>query len=256
MNTELFINNLSEESIPKFRCEISMFQKQVFLFDLTKMDFFMHGNRHIYAGRVEADYYFIKPMYRYKLKSYLGIINEMLSSVSSKYNLPPMSFEFNDLIYIRTNELINNFCIFFFHPYDYNHDLAKTPYSITLHCDTKPNSFVDLYFDRDFSITGGRIVYWIETKCFLFDISPYYNDTLQIVSAYLHEGNEETRYFDISYERYLKRKAEYEWICANIPRLAPKSLNGYTRMKRSQSANYLKLKDYAAHRGMILDDDL
>ncbi len=256
MSTTVFIDDLSGKTIPKFRSEISLFQNQVHLFDLTKMDFITHGNRKIYAGRVEADYYFIKPMYRYKLKNYISILNEMLNSVSTQYNLPSMSFDFDDLKYIKDNELINDFCIFFFHPYDYNHNLDKTPYSITLHFKSKPISFVDLYFDKDFSIVGGKTVYWIKNKCFLFNISPHYNNTLQIVSAYLYEGNEETRYFDISYERYLKRRAEYEWICTNIPRMAPKSLNGYTRMKRSQSANYLKIKDYAAHRGMILDDDL
>lgn len=76
---------------------------------------------------------------------------------------------------------------------------------------------------------------------------------------YMQKKQEELMYLNEEREKcikYSQRRSEYEWICANIPRLAPKSLSGYTRMKRSQSANYLKLKDYAAHRGMILDDDL
>ena len=45
--------------------------------------------------------------------------------------------------------------------------------------------------------------------------------------------------------KYLRRASEYDWICRYLPNMAPKSLGGYTRMKRSNSRNYLKIKEAA-----------
>lgn len=42
---------------------------------------------------------------------------------------------------------------------------------------------------------------------------------------------------------------EYDWLRENLPDLAPKSSGGYTRMKRSNSANFQKLKAAAAEKG-------
>lgn len=36
-------------------------------------------------------------------------------------------------------------------------------------------------------------------------------------------------------------QTEYDWITANLPEIAPKSLSGYKRMKGSNSANYQKI---------------
>lgn len=42
-----------------------------------------------------------------------------------------------------------------------------------------------------------------------------------------------------------KHKKQYNWICDNLPDLAPKSLGGYTKMKNSNSKNYQKIVDLA-----------
>lgn len=49
----------------------------------------------------------------------------------------------------------------------------------------------------------------------------------------------------VSMVEHLKRASEYDWICRHLPNMAPKSLGGYTRMKHSNSKNYLKIKEAA-----------
>lgn len=46
-----------------------------------------------------------------------------------------------------------------------------------------------------------------------------------------------------------KDKREYEWLCKNLPNIAPKSFSGYTKMKRSYSKNFLKLSEQAKELG-------
>ena len=45
--------------------------------------------------------------------------------------------------------------------------------------------------------------------------------------------------------KYLRRASEYDWICRYLPNMAPKSLGGYTRMKHTNSKNYLKIREAA-----------
>lgn len=47
-------------------------------------------------------------------------------------------------------------------------------------------------------------------------------------------------------------KADFSWISANLPDIAPKSFSGYRRMKNMKSANYLKLVDKAKSLGYII----
>ena len=56
--------------------------------------------------------------------------------------------------------------------------------------------------------------------------------------------------------KHLKRASEYDWICANLPDLAPKSLGGYTRMKHTSSKNYLKIKEAAMKLNKELIEDI
>lgn len=48
-------------------------------------------------------------------------------------------------------------------------------------------------------------------------------------------------------------KEEYEWLCKQLPEIAPKSIGGYTRMKNTQSENYKKIQQIAAEHGKTLD---
>lgn len=45
---------------------------------------------------------------------------------------------------------------------------------------------------------------------------------------------------------------EYYWIYEHLPDIAPKSLSGYTRMKKSNSKNYQTIKEAAREKGYIL----
>ena len=114
----------------------------------------------------------------------------------------------------------------------------------------------------------------------------YLSDSYKIEETYLEsDGNVVTRYLNVfensnrpfsddrresqkkSYENYIKeknkyshemsdeyiqRRMEYNWICYNIPELAPKTLSGYTRMKNSKSKKYLELKQKAMEAGYEL----
>ncbi len=76
-------------------------------------------------------------------------------------------------------------------------------------------------------------------------------------------------YYNISKESGLARRSEnfmvyglkrvnyieYNWICNNLPELAPKALNAYTRMKNTQSKKYLIIKEQSAQKGFKLIDD-
>ncbi|MBD5140658.1 MAG: hypothetical protein HDT25_04485 [Ruminococcus sp.] len=48
--------------------------------------------------------------------------------------------------------------------------------------------------------------------------------------------------------------AEYEQILANLPDIAPKSQGGYLKMKKSNSANFQKLKEKAISAGIEIKD--
>ncbi|MBR6523491.1 MAG: hypothetical protein IKT39_02630 [Clostridia bacterium] len=53
-------------------------------------------------------------------------------------------------------------------------------------------------------------------------------------------------------ERKFAIRAEYDWICKNLPNHAPKSLGGYTRMKNLNSENYQNIKKLALGKGKEL----
>ncbi len=53
-----------------------------------------------------------------------------------------------------------------------------------------------------------------------------------------------------------KSSKEYEWIINNIPELAPKSLSGYTRMKKLKSANFMKIVKAAHELGYEIKTDI
>ena len=49
-----------------------------------------------------------------------------------------------------------------------------------------------------------------------------------------------------------KTDVEYQWVCDNLPEIAPKSVNGYSRMKNSNSKGFQKLADEAEKKGYSL----
>lgn len=231
----------------------SEYRNQILLYDIRKMKFFTHGFREIFMGKVEADYYFISPIYQNKIESYLLIINIMLDEITTKYDLPQMIFNPQKLKYERDNEYINDFCRFCYHPYTYLGKENNTPFSIILRFDGDI-SCVDLYLDECYNLVGSHIVYWLQKQCYSFSARPY-KGLFQIISAY-KKGEQKERIFDILYENYLKRKFEYEWISVNLPKFAPLSLGGYTKMKNSNSKNYQKLKALATEQGFELEDGI
>ena len=81
-----------------------------------------------------------------------------------------------------------------------------------------------------------------------------YNNTLQITSAYKHISRDTVQIFDVDFQLRQIRNEEYEWICCNLPELAPKSIGSYTRVKNAKNATYLKIKDEANKKGKMLLD--
>ena len=61
------------------------------------------------------------------------------------------------------------------------------------------------------------------------------------------------------YEKYIlkqeadkKDRCDYDWICQNIPEIAPKSYGAYRNMKHKNSANYRKLVSIAKEHGYTI----
>ena len=234
--------------------EYAHFEKQnnvKYIFDIDELQFYMYGNRKIYAENVEADYYFIGSEYYNTCRGYVYMVNSLLEDVGKEHKIFVETFRPSKLVFDKRKENINDFCMFFHHPFNYYHEIGKYPYSLSLNFESDPMSFADVYFDKCSNPCGGRIVCWQQCIVYSFRFKVY-NGVLKIVSAYTNGQN---RIFDIGYENYIKRKAEYDWICANLPDLAPKSLGGYTRMKHSNSKNYLKIKETAAKIGRELIED-
>lgn len=57
---------------------------------------------------------------------------------------------------------------------------------------------------------------------------------------------------DDSLSEYLKNKKDYEWICKNLPELAPKTQRGYTRMRNNGSEKFLAIQERAKNMGYII----
>ena len=59
-------------------------------------------------------------------------------------------------------------------------------------------------------------------------------------------------YKGIEKKERVKKSIDYEWVCENLPEIAPKSLNGYTYSQNSNSKNYHHLVEEAAKLGYTL----
>ncbi len=68
-------------------------------------------------------------------------------------------------------------------------------------------------------------------------------------------SEEITIYQDKYNKRLLKQQNEndYYWLLENLPELAPKSLGGYSRMKSSNSPNYVKIVAAAKDKEYIIN---
>lgn len=55
-----------------------------------------------------------------------------------------------------------------------------------------------------------------------------------------------------NHQEYLKNRQDYEWICANLPDLAPKSQSGYTRMLHSGSDKFQAIRERAREMGYFI----
>lgn len=72
-----------------------------------------------------------------------------------------------------------------------------------------------------------------------------------------NRGNiEKAAYEKYASEMRLKKETEkeYFWILKHLPRIAPKSLNGYSRMKNSNSKNFQKIRKMAMEKGLEFAD--
>ena len=45
---------------------------------------------------------------------------------------------------------------------------------------------------------------------------------------------------------------DFNWICSNLPDIAPKSIGGYKRMINTNSSNYQKLVSAAKEKGYVI----
>lgn len=130
-----------------------------------------------------------------------------------------------------------------------------------------------MYRGRVFSISGSDTRFPVlpedfwETRLsacsFIWGISePLYCDPDRIIAfsnrPFIdNRGNiEKAAYEKYASEMRLKKETEkeYFWILKHLPRIAPKSLNGYSRMKNSNSKNFQKIRKMAMEKGLEFAD--
>ena len=130
-----------------------------------------------------------------------------------------------------------------------------------------------MYRGRVFSISGSDTRFPVlpedfwETRLsacsFIWGISePLYCDPDRIIAfsnrPFIdNRGNiEKAAYEKYASEMRLKKETEkeYFWILKHLPRIAPKSLNGYSRMKNSNSRNFQKIRKMAMEKGLEFAD--
>lgn len=78
----------------------------------------------------------------------------------------------------------------------------------------------------------------------------------EIMHETCHTNKEAKEYYDRVIAPEIERsfdQEQYDWICENLPDMAPKSFNGYRKMAHSKSENYLKLVQAASLSGHDLE---
>lgn len=80
----------------------------------------------------------------------------------------------------------------------------------------------------------------------------------QDYEEFLIRRNKEKDWWKNEVERQKKRykvKLEYDQVCQYFPKLAPKSLTGYMRMKTSKTKNFMKIVEAASEKGIYIKID-
>ena len=252
------INQTMNSEKSKKPSTVKLFSKRsdiTYVFDMDDMQYTKSWVIRYFYGMV--DYYIIPEYYRQQIKNYIDIVNKMLKDMSALHPQIPLSqYCATDInILSQHTKEYEDVCMFYHHPVDAKNKQSLTPYSIELRFEHTEGNYCQLFFDKDGDLKSGALIYhpqsFNEFLCYRFIIGTY-EDKLQIISAFkITSGNEE-RIFDYKYEQYLIRKKEYQWICDNLPNLAPKSMGGYTRMKNLNSEKYQTIKKIAAEKGKIL----
>ena len=221
-----------------------------YIIDISQLHFLYQGKC---DDRYTGDVFRFSKQFYEKVGHILIPINHMLKKVHQLYpqQIPLLIYNENDLSFTRTSSEHNCFCKLKHHPKDYKGNLSKEPYSISLHFGDRDMSFFEIYYNQHGYINRIHLVCWVKTVLYEFFAEPYQNE-LQITSAYKKFGVKTNRIFDIPAEIRDKRKIEYQWVCENLPDLAPKSLSAYTRMKNNKTPSFIKLADEAFKLGVSL----
>lgn len=221
-----------------------------YFIDIDELPFYYYGKC---GDRYMADFHFIPSQFQDRVAQFLFSINAILKSVHQKFplHIPLITYHTEDL---KFNKLPNSnmFSMFCHHPLNYSGKPSKDPFSISLRFGEKDNTSIQLYFNKFGYLHKINLICWIRQTLYKFQAEPFQNE-LQIVSAYQSIGVKETCIFDIKKEAKERHRLEYEWICENLPELAPKTLGGYTKMKNSKSKKYLEIGDAAYKLGISLD---
>lgn len=167
--------------------------------------------------------------------------------------------------YISINTQNKNYSKLNYHPIDYYGKANTYMYSIRVEFIDDNSSHIVFYYNKDNNVILIKAIHWIYIKEINRDNTSYNSymmyklqikntiEGLKMTSAYIHTENGEQRIFDDDYDKYLIRKWEYEEICKKIPDLAPKSLGGYTRMKKNNTANFQKILKAAEEHGIKIN---
>ena len=245
------IANSAPKEIHKPQCpKYNKRQDVHYHFDIDKMKFYYNGK----CGDADiADFYFIPNEYQSHISNKIVLINILLKKVREIYPaIPLFQYSISDVVFERFSYDSNMVSMFCHHPYTYNGKPHITPYSVTLKFGKKNDSYFNLFYDTFGNIIKIKFVCW-KKDCYVFDAKVYQKE-FQIVSAYKHSGTTKEMIFDIDFMLRQQRKEEYEWICENLPELAPKTLSVYTKHKNSKTHLYSMLKQECCIRGFVIND--
>ena len=131
-------------------------------FDLTYLQFYRsYGKDNLYT-----DLYYIPKKYYEKVNSYLININLIIKKFTDTHKLfSIMTYNIEKLSFLRSNNPIDDFCVFRHHPLTKTGKIAKYPYSLSLRFGSGDHSCLDVYFDKLGNFIKGEFCCWQNKKC-------------------------------------------------------------------------------------------
>jgi hypothetical protein len=221
----------------------------ILCYDINKMKWTFKGRTSL---GVDADFYIFPVEYHDNVKALLDVINPLLNETHLLYTSQIPHFQYNksDLKFDLNNKGTYDCCMFFYHPEDYQKKQNKIPYSMILRFGNKNHSQLRIYYTRKGEISKIVCICWA-TYCYEITYTVIDNE-LSLYSVYKMDNGSRTLICNKGIAAQQLRKEEYEWICKNIPTLAPKTLSAYTRMKNSNSKSYQEIVNFALTLGKKL----